>query len=185
MPGIELYLGGGKLYFQKEGGEKVDMGVQTLTLTRDTTTKEAFTRGFGTKQRIAEVVVEDNFTLKGTLNNFSPEILEFVLGAKIETTTVNDSETLPNGETNSSGAAVTFKTLKAGSEPTFNAKMIFEGVPVMGKQHFFVAENAVIRLDSNLDLLSEDFSEISFTATLSKGESGEVYTHYIKDGEDA
>lgn len=181
---IELYLGGGKLFFQKKGGQKIDMGVQTLTLSRDTSTKEAFSRANGTKQRIAEVVVEDNFSLKGTINNFSAEVLEFVFGAEVVETSIKNGEMLPNGEVNNSGKSIIFKSLKAGSNPTFNAKMLFEGVPVSGKQIFFVAENATIKLDSSLNLLSEDFSEISFEAKLSKGENGEIYTHYIKEREE-
>lgn len=180
---VELYLGGGKLFMQKLGGvEKVDMGVQTLSLSRETATKEAFTRAFGTKQRIEEVIVDDSFTLKGTINNMSAKILEFALGSNVESVEVADGETLPNGERNSSGKTIVFSRLKAGSSPTFKAKLIFEGVPVSGKQSMFVAYEANIKLSGDLNLVSDDFAEVSFEAKLNKTDEG-IYDHYIKEEE--
>lgn len=180
---VELYLGGGKLFMQKLGGvEKVDMGVQTLSLSREVTTKEAFSRAFGTKQRIEEVVVDDSFTLKGTINNMSAKILEFALGSEIERLEVNDGGTLPNGERNSSGKTIVFSRLKAGSNPTFKAKLIFEGVAVSGKQSMFVAYEANIKLNGELSLVSDDFAEVSFEAKLTRSDEG-IYDHYIKEEE--
>lgn len=180
---VELYLGGGKLLMQKLGGvEKVDMGVQTLSLSRETATKEAFTRAFGTKQRIEEVIVDDSFTLKGTINNMSAKILEFALGSDVERVEVANGEKLPNGETNSSGKTIVFSKLKAGSSPTFKAKLIFEGVPVSGKQSMFVAHEASIKLNGDLNLVGDDFAEVSFEAKLNKTDEG-IYDHYIKEEE--
>ncbi|WP_199919421.1 hypothetical protein [Helicobacter enhydrae] len=180
---VELYLGGGKLFMQKLGGvEKVDMGVQTLSLSRESATKEAFSRAYGTKQRIEEVIVDDSFSLKGTINNMSAKILEFALGSNVESVEIADGEKLPNGETNSSGKTIVFSKLKAGSSPTFKAKLIFEGVPVSGKQSMFVAYEANIKLSGELNLVSDDFAEVGFEAKLNKTSEG-IYDHYIKEEE--
>ena len=180
---VELYLGGGKLFMQKLGGvEKIDMGVQTLALSRESTTKEAFSRAFGTKQRIEEVIVDDSFMLKGTINNMSAKILEFALGSSCERIEVADGESLPNGEMNNSGKTYVFSRLKAGSNPTFKAKLIFEGVPVSGKQSFFIAYEANIKLNGELNLVGDEFAEVSFEAKLNKTDDG-IYDHYIKEEE--
>ena len=83
-----LFLSGGVMYLQPYlpdgslGSQKFDMGATEITLTRDTTTATAFTRSAGLKQKIAEVVTEENYTLKIKCNSFSPANLAAALGSE-------------------------------------------------------------------------------------------------------
>ncbi|STQ86214.1 hypothetical protein LS73_000180 [Helicobacter muridarum] len=178
-----LYLAGGTLYIQpylKDGSlssEKYDMGATEVTLTRDTQSAIAFTRSGGLKQKIAEVVTEENYTMKITCNSFSPMNLASALGSRVEKVTILDGEILPNGEL--ANGDYTFIKIDAGSNPLLKAKLIFESKPISGKRVIAIIHEANIKMGGDLPLMSEEFATMSFEGSANKTQEG-YYTHYIE-----
>ena len=178
-----LYLAGGIMYIQpyaKDGSlseEKYDMGATEVTLTRDTQSATAFTRSGGLKQKIAEVVTEENYTMKITCNSFSPSNLANALGSSIEVVSFSENEILPSGEI--SDGEYKYVRIKAGTNPLLKAKLIFVGSPVAGKRVIAIIHEANIKMGGDLPLMSEDFASMSFEGSANKTEEG-YYTHFIE-----
>lgn len=178
-----LYLAGGIIYIQpylKDGSlgdEKYDMGATEVTLTRDTQSATAFTRSGGLKQKIAEVVTEENYTLKITCNSFSPANLANALGSSVEEVAFQEGETLPSGEI--ADGAYKYVKINAGTNPLLKAKLIFVGSPVAGKRVIAIIHEANIKMGGDLPLMSEDFATMSFEGSANKTDEG-YYTHYIE-----
>ena len=179
-----LYLAGGIMYIQpylQDGSlssEKYDMGATEVTLTRDTQTATAFTRSGGLKQKIAEVVTEENYTMKITCNSFSPANLANALGSSVEKVEIKDGETLPSGEI--AQGNYTFIKIDAGTNPLLKAKLIFVGTPVQGKRVIGIIHEANIKMGGDLPLMSEDFATMSFEGSANKTSEG-YYTHFIEE----
>lgn len=178
-----LYLAGGIMYIQpylKDGSlseEKYDMGATEVTLTRDTQSATAFTRSGGLKQKIAEVVTEENYTMKITCNSFSPANLANALGSSIEEVVFKENEILPSGET--SDGEYKYVRINAGTNPLLKAKLIFVGSPVAGKRVIAIIHEANIKMGGDLPLMSEDFASMSFEGSANKTDEG-YYTHFIE-----
>ena len=178
-----LYLAGGIMYIQpyaKDGSlseEKYDMGATEVTFTRDTQSATAFTRSGGLKQKIAEVVTEENYTMKITCNSFSPSNLANALGSSIEVVSFSENEILPSGEI--SDGEYKYVRIKAGTNPLLKAKLIFVGSPVAGKRVIAIIHEANIKMGGDLPLMSEDFASMSFEGSANKTEEG-YYTHFIE-----
>ncbi len=176
-----LFLSGGTLYMipinNGVEGTKVDMGATEITISRDTTTAQAFTKSGGLKQKIAEVVTEESYTMKIKSNSFSPANLAAALGSEAKEVTIMTGETLPNGET--AAEDTKFIKIAAGTNPLITAKLIFEGVPVQGKRVVCVIHEANVKFSGDLPLMSEEFATVDFEATAVKTDSG-YYDHYIE-----
>lgn len=178
-----LFLSGGIMYMQpynKDGSlseEKFDMGATEITLTRDTTTATAFTRSGGLKQKIAEVVTEENYTLKIKCNSFSPANLAAALGSRVEKVAFAKGDILPSGEV--ADSACEYIKINAGSNPLLKAKLTFVGVPVQAKQVIAVIYEANIKMSGDLPLMSEEFATMDFEGSANKSDEG-YYTHYIQ-----
>ena len=179
-----LFLSGGTLFLQpyKEDGtlevERYDMGATEVTLSRDTTTASAFTRAMGTKQKIAEVVTEENYTLKIKCNSFSPINLASALGSKPQELVVGIGEKLPNGEV--ADKEHKFVKIEAGTNPLLKARLIFEGKPVQGKRVIAIIHEANIKMSGEMPLMSEEFASMDFEGSANKTSEG-YYTHYIQE----
>lgn len=178
-----LYLAGGIMYIQpylQDGSlseEKYDMGATEVTLTRDTQSATAFTRSGGLKQKIAEVVTEENYTMKITCNSFSPANLANALGSRIEEVVFQENEILPSGEV--SDGEYKYVKISAGTNPLLKAKLIFVGIPVAGKRVIAIIHEANIKMSGDLPLMSEDFANMSFEGSANKTNEG-YYTHFIE-----
>ncbi|TLD81297.1 hypothetical protein [Helicobacter trogontum] len=178
-----LYLAGGIMYIQpylQDGSlseEKYDMGATEVTLTRDTQSATAFTRSGGLKQKIAEVVTEENYTMKITCNSFSPANLANALGSRIEEVVFQENEILPSGEV--SDGEYKYVKISAGTNPLLKAKLIFVGIPVAGKRVIAIIHEANIKMGGDLPLMSEDFANMSFEGSANKTNEG-YYTHFIE-----
>lgn len=178
-----LYLAGGIMYIQpylKDGSlreEKYDMGATEVTLTRDTQSASAFTRSGGLKQKIAEVVTEENYTMKITCNSFSPANLANALGSSVEEVVFKENEILPSGKV--SDGEYKYVKINAGTNPLLKAKLIFVGSPVCGKRVIAIIHEANIKMSGDLPLMSEDFANMSFEGSANKTDKG-YYTHYIE-----
>ena len=180
-----LFLSGGTLYIEpfkngKLSGERFDMGATEITISRDTTTAQAFTKSGGLKQKIAEVVTEENYTMKIKCNSFSPANLAAALGSEVEEVTINTGETLPNGQ--SAETDTKFVRIKAGTNPLLTAKLVFDGVPVQGKKVIAVFHEASIKFGGDLPLMSEEFATADFEASAVKTDEG-YYTHWIEQAD--
>lgn len=176
-----LFLSGGTLYMipinNGVEGTKVDMGATEITISRDTTTAQAFTKSGGLKQKIAEVVTEESYAMKIKSNSFSPANLAAALGSEAKEVTIAMGETLPNGETATDDTK--FIKIAAGTNPLITAKLIFEGVPVQGKRVVCVIHEANVKFSGDLPLMSEEFATVDFEATAVKTDNG-YYDHYIE-----
>ncbi len=176
-----LFLSGGTLYMipinNGVEGTKVDMGATEITISRDTTTAQAFTKSGGLKQKIAEVVTEESYAMKIKSNSFSPANLAAALGSEAKEVTIAMGETLPNGETATEDTK--FIKIAAGTNPLITAKLIFEGVPVQGKRVVCVIHEANVKFSGDLPLMSEEFATVDFEATAVKTDNG-YYDHYIE-----
>ncbi|MCX2717819.1 hypothetical protein OQH61_08750 [Helicobacter sp. MIT 21-1697] len=178
-----LFLSGGIMYLQPylpDGSlseQKFDMGATEITLTRETTTATAFTRSAGLKQKIAEVVTEENYTLKIKCNSFSPANLANALGSEIKVVSFAAGERLPSGEV--ADIEYSFIKIDAGSNPLLKAKLIFVGTPVQAKQVIGVVYEANIKMSGDLPLMSEEFATMDFEGSANKTDEG-YYTHYIQ-----
>ena len=179
-----LFLSGGTLFLQpyKEDGtlevERYDMGAVEVTLSRDTTTASAFTRSGGLKQKIAEVVTEENYTLKIKANSFSPVNLASALGSNVEEITVASGEKLPSGAL--ADREHKFIKIEAGTNPLLKARLIFEGNPVQGRRVIAIIHEANIKMSGELPLMSEEFATMDFEGSANKTGEG-YYTHYIEE----
>lgn len=182
-----LFLSGGVMYiepYNTDGslsGEKFDMGATEITLTRDTTTATAFTRSGGVKQKIAEVVTEESYTLKIKCNSFSPANLAAALGSKIKEVAFKKGEILPSGAV--ADCACSFVKIDAGSNPLLKAKLTFVGTPVRAKQVVGVIYEANIKMSGDLPLMSEEFATMDFEGSANKTDEG-YYTHYIQQSKE-
>ncbi|WP_281650784.1 hypothetical protein, partial [Helicobacter bilis] len=136
-----------------------------------------FTRSGGLKQKIAEVVTEENYTMKITCNSFSPSNLANALGSSIEVVSFSENEILPSGEI--SDGEYKYVRIKAGTNPLLKAKLIFVGSPVAGKRVIAIIHEANIKMGGDLPLMSEDFASMSFEGSANKTEEG-YYTHFIE-----
>lgn len=170
-----LFLSGGTLYIEpiKNGvasGEKFDMGATEITVSRDTTTAQAFTKSGGLKQKIAEVVTEESYTMKIKSNSFSPANLAAALGSEVKEVIISEGETLPNGET--AEADTKFVKIEAGTNPLLTAKLVFEGKPVQGKKMMAIFHEASIKFGGDLPLMSEEFASADFEASAVKTDAG-------------
>lgn len=170
-----LFLSGGTLYIEpiKDGvasGEKFDMGATEITVSRDTTTAQAFTKSGGLKQKIAEVVTEESYTMKIKSNSFSPANLAAALGSEVKEVIISEGETLPNGET--AEADTKFVKIEAGTNPLLTAKLVFEGKPVQGKKMMAIFHEASIKFGGDLPLMSEEFASADFEASAVKTDAG-------------
>ncbi len=178
-----LFLSGGVMYLQPYlpdgslGSQKFDMGATEITLTRDTTTATAFTRSAGLKQKIAEVVTEENYTLKIKCNSFSPANLAAALGSESKVVDFAAGEILPSGEV--ADKEYRFIEIKAGSNPLLKAKLTFVGAPVQARQVIGVVYEANIKMSGDLPLMSEEFATMDFEGSANKTDEG-YYTHYIQ-----
>lgn len=177
-----LFLSGGTLYIEpfengKPSGQKYDMGATEITISRDTTTAQAFTKSGGLKQKIAEVVTEENYTMKIKCNSFSPANLAAALGSEVKEETITTGQTLPNGE--KATADTKFVKIEAGTNPLLTAKLIFDGKPVQGKRVIAVFHEASIKFGGELPLMSEEFATADFEASAVKTNEG-YYTHWIE-----
>lgn len=178
-----LFLSGGVMYLQPYlpdgslGSQKFDMGATEITLTRDTTTATAFTRSGGLKQKIAEVVTEENYTLKIKCNSFSPANLAAALGSESKVVDFAAGEILPSGEV--ADKEYRFIEIKAGSNPLLKAKLTFVGAPVQARQVIGVVYEANIKMSGDLPLMSEEFATMDFEGSANKTDEG-YYTHYIQ-----
>lgn len=178
-----LFLSGGVMYLQPYlpdgslGSQKFDMGATEITLTRDTTTATAFTRSAGLKQKIAEVVTEENYTLKIKCNSFSPANLAAALGSESKVVDFTAGEILPSGEV--ADKEYRFIEIKAGSNPLLKAKLTFVGAPVQARQVIGVVYEANIKMSGDLPLMSEEFATMDFEGSANKTDEG-YYTHYIQ-----
>lgn len=178
-----LYLAGGIMYIQPYlkdgtlGDQKYDMGATEVTLTKDTQSVSAFTRAGGLKQKIAQVVTEESYTIKITSNSFSPANLEYALGAKLEKITIQKGELLPDNEI--AQKSTNFIKIEAGRNPIIKAKLIFVGTPVQGKKVVAIIHEADIKMSGDLSLMSEDFASLSFEGSANKTAQG-YYTHWIE-----
>lgn len=178
-----LFLSGGVMYLQPYlpdgslGSQKFDMGATEITLTRDTTTATAFTRSAGLKQKIAEVVTEENYTLKIKCNSFSPANLAAALGSKSKVVDFAAGEILPSGEV--ADKEYRFIEIKAGSNPLLKAKLTFVGAPVQARQVIGIVYEANIKMSGDLPLMSEEFATMDFEGSANKTDEG-YYTHYIQ-----
>lgn len=177
-----LFLSGGTLYIEpfkngKPSGQKYDMGATEITISRDTTTAQAFTKSGGLKQKIAEVVTEENYTMKIKCNSFSPANLAAALGSEVKEETITTGQTLPNG--GKATADTKFVKIEAGTNPLLTAKLIFDGKPVQGKRVIAVFHEASIKFGGELPLMSEEFATADFEASAVKTAEG-YYTHWIE-----
>lgn len=178
-----LFLSGGVMYLQPYlpdgslGSQKFDMGATEITLTRDTTTATAFTRSAGLKQKIAEVVTEENYTLKIKCNSSSPANLAAALGSESKVVDFAAGEILPSGEV--ADKEYRFIEIKAGSNPLLKAKLTFVGAPVQSRQVIGVVYEANIKMSGDLPLMSEEFATMDFEGSANKTDEG-YYTHYIQ-----
>ncbi len=180
-----LFLSGGTLYLEpyKNGaltGEKFDMGATEITVSRDTTTAQAFTKAGGLKQKIAEVVTEENYTMRIKCNSFSPANLAAALGSEVKEVTIKNGETLPNGATATADAS--FVKLEAGINPLLTARITFDGTPVQGKKAVVVFHEASIKFSGELPLMSEEFATADFEASAVKTDKGYM-DYYIATSE--
>lgn len=178
-----LFLSGGTLYMYPiengvETGDKVDMGATELTITRDTTTAEAFTKSGGLKQKIAEVVTEESYTMKIKSNSFSPANLAAALGGSAKEISFTADETLPNGEVAVGGEK--FIKIEAGTNPLLTARLVFEGNPVKGKKVICVIHEATVKFGGDLPLMSEEFATADYEASAVKTDSGYL-DYYIEN----
>lgn len=179
-----LFLSGGTLFLQpyKEDGtlevERYDMGAVEVTLSRDTTTASAFTRSGGLKQKIAEVVTEENYTLKIKANSFSPVNLASALGSNVQEVSIASGEKLPNGAL--ADKEHKFIKIEAGTNPLLKARLIFEGKPVQGRRVIAIIHEANIKMSGELPLMSEEFATMDFEGSANKTSEG-YYTHYIEE----
>lgn len=182
-----LFLSGGVMYLQPYlpdgslGSQKFDMGATEITLTRDTTTATAFTRSAGLKQKIAEVVTEENYTLKIKCNSFSPANLAAALGSESKVVDFAAGEILPSGEV--ADKEYRFIEIKAGSNPLLKAKLTFVGAPVQARQVIGVVYEANIKMSGDLPLMSEEFATMDFEGSANKTDEG-YYTHYIQQSKE-
>lgn len=177
-----LFLSGGTLYIipYKNGvlsSEKYDMGATEITISRDTTTAQAFTKSGGLKQKIAEVVTEENYTMKIKCNSFSPANLAAALGSEVKEETITTGQPLPNGE--EAIADTKFVKIEAGTNPLLTARLVFDGKPVQGKRVIAVFHEASIKFGGELPLMSEEFATADFEASAVKTAEG-YYTHWIE-----
>lgn len=178
-----LYLSGGIMYLEPYkadgtlGDEKFDMGAVEITLSRDTNTATAFTRASGLKQKIAEVVLEENYTMKIKCNSFSPANLAAALGSNIKEVVIEKGEILPSGEV--ADARYTYIKIDAGVNALLKAKLTFVGTPVNAKRVIGVIYEANIKMSGDLPLMSEEFATMEFEGSANKTDEG-YYTHYIE-----
>lgn len=177
-----LFLSGGTLYIEpfkggKPSGQKYDMGATEITISRDTTTAQAFTKSGGLKQKIAEVVTEENYTMKIKCNSFSPANLAAALGSEVKEETITTGQTLPNGK--KATADTKFVKIEAGTNPLLTARLVFDGKPVQGKRVIAVFHEASIKFGGELPLMSEEFATADFEASAVKTDEG-YYTHWIE-----
>lgn len=178
-----LFLSGGTLYIEpiKNGvlsGEKFDMGATEITISRNTSTAQAFTKSGGLKQKIAEVVTEESYTMKIKSNSFSPANLAAALGSEVKEVTINEGEALPNGET--AEADTKFVKIEAGINPLLTAKLVFVGRPVQGKKVVAVIHEASVKFGGDLPLMSEEFASADFEASAVKTEKG-YFDYWIEE----
>lgn len=178
-----LFLSGGTLYIEpiKNGvssGEKFDMGATEITISRNTSTAQAFTKSGGLKQKIAEVVTEESYTMKIKSNSFSPANLAAALGSEVKEVTINEGETLPNGQT--AETDTNFVKIEAGINPLLTAKLVFVGKPVQGKKVIAVIHEASIKFGGDLPLMSEEFASADFEASAVKTEKG-YFDYWIEE----
>ena len=154
------------------------MGATEVTITRDTITAAAFTRSAGLKQKITEIVTEENYTMKITCNSFSPANLANALGSSIKEVEFKFGDILPNGEL--SDGEYRYIKIEAGTNPLLKAKLLFVSTPVQGKRVVAVIHEANIKMSGDLPLMSEEFATMSFEGSANKTDEG-YYTHYIEE----
>ncbi|BCZ18063.1 hypothetical protein NHP190003_13450 [Helicobacter sp. NHP19-003] len=184
-----LYFGGGSLFViplvngVADETQRIDIGCLELTLSKDSQKTTAWTRANGAKQKLAEVITEENTTLKIKGNNFSIEALSLVLGSYVHESVVKKGESLPYG-----GVATkdtTIKSLQAGSKSEQAAcRLEFIGRPVMGRSVHAIFYEVNLSLDGDLNLLAEEFSSLSLSGACVASDQG-VYTYYSVDESDA
>lgn len=181
-----LYFSGGRVeieVFNKDGSLEApfNLGCIELTLNREITKASAFSREFGSKQKIAEVITDESVTLKMKCNDFSAQNLALALGAKVETLEVKAGEALPFG-----GNALkdtTLSVLKAGSVGIVKAKITFIGAPVLNKKVAAVIYEANISMSGDLPLMNDgDFTTLELEGSANATNQG-YYTHYIVEAE--
>lgn len=179
-----LFLSGGTLYIEpfkngKPSGEKFDMGATEITISRDTTTAQAFTKSGGLKQKIAEVVTEESYTAKIKSNSFSPANLAAALGSEVKEVVFEVGESLPSGEKVT--AKTKFVKIEAGINPLLTARLTFIGKPVQGKRVVAIMHEASVKFGGDLPLMSEEFATADFEASAIKTDEG-YFTHWIEEG---
>ncbi|PAF46126.1 hypothetical protein BKH46_08945 [Helicobacter sp. 12S02634-8] len=181
-----LYFSGGRVeiaVFKNDGSldTPFNLGCIELTLNREITKAQAFSKEQGSKQKIAEVITDENVTLKMKCNDFSAQNLALALGAKVETLEVKTGEALPFG--GNATKDTTLSVLKAGSVGIVRAKITFISTPVLNKKVAAVIHEANISMSGDLALMNDgDFATLELEGSANATDAG-YYTHYIIEEE--
>lgn len=176
-----LYFGGGSLFIYPLNGkgESIDIGCLELTLSRDSQKTTAWTRANGAKQKLAEVITEESYTLKIKGNNFSPEALSLVLDSDVENRTYKKGELLPYGGYAQFDTKIQILSASSRSE-SLPCKLEFIGKPIMGKQIRAIFYEVNLSLDGDLNLLSDEFANIALTGVCASTSKG-IFDYYYVD----
>uniref|UniRef100_UPI001967A76B hypothetical protein n=1 Tax=Helicobacter suis TaxID=104628 RepID=UPI001967A76B len=175
------YFGGGSLFIYPLNGnnESIDIGCLELTLSRDSQKTTAWTRANGAKQKLAEVVTEESYTLKLKGNNFSPQALSLVLDSDVENRTYKKGDLLPYGGYAQWDTKVEVLSASSRSE-SLPCKLEFIGKPIMGKQIRAIFYEVNLSLDGDLNLLSDEFASIALTGVCASTAKG-IFDYYYCD----
>lgn len=185
-----LYFGGGTLLIMPFAPDNtpdrtraIDIGCLELSLSKESQKTTAWTRAYGAKQKLAEVITEENWTIKIKGNNFSPEALSLVLGSEVYHEVVAKDHPLPYGGIASQDTSIAY--LKAGSAPKEQSYYLeFIGASVMGKALRAIFYQVNLSLDGDLNLMAEEFSTLNLSGACARTEKG-VYNHYVIDARSA
>ncbi|WP_163499508.1 hypothetical protein [Helicobacter suis] len=176
-----MYFGGGSLFIYplNGSGANIDIGCLELTLSRDSQKTTAWTRANGAKQKLAEVVTEESYTLKLKGNNFSPQALSLVLDSDVENRTYKKGDLLPYGGYAQWDTKVEVLSASSRSE-SLPCKLEFIGKPIMGKQIRAIFYEVNLSLDGDLNLLSDEFASIALTGVCASTAKG-IFDYYYCD----
>ncbi|WP_163565273.1 hypothetical protein [Helicobacter suis] len=176
-----LYFGGGSLFIYPLNGksESIDIGCLELSLSRDSQKTTAWTRANGAKQKLAEVVTEESYSLKIKGNNFAPEALSLVLDSEVQNRTYKKGDLLPYGGYAQWDTKIQVLSASSRSE-SLPCKLEFVGKPIMGKQIRAVFYEVNLSLDGELNLLSDEFANIALTGVCASTAKG-VFDYYYVD----
>ncbi|WP_143428314.1 hypothetical protein [Helicobacter sp. 13S00477-4] len=181
-----LFFSGGRVDIEiyKEDGslqKPFNLGCIELTLSREITKAQAFSRENGAKQKIAEIITDESMTLKMKCNDFSAQNLALAFGAKVESLVIKTGEDFPFGGKALKDTALS--VLKAGSVGIIKAKITFLGKPIAGKKVAAVVYEANISMSGDLSLINDgDFGVLELEGSANATSEG-YYTHYIVEDE--